>query len=281
MSNVIPLRPRRRPPADTPPPQTPTEEVEQIALSLLRVARDAPGAPKLRAAMLRVFGAEDAAALHDDLALIAKAAATGAEEQDVSPIETAMLHALAQAQRAERDAPAAAKDDVGAAVARIAAALSARDLHLPDQTQPDAKRPANDFRRPTIHTTRLTSPQMLLIQGVRFSVEQLLDGSEDYAELSRAYEAHGLDYAADALFGLSRIIGRTASRPVMVHCFVCPSVSGDEQALIEAVGALQLGDRETARAIFDEFLPPIASQFAVEPASGVARAFAAAGYRLA
>ena len=71
-----------------------------------------------------------------------------------------------------------------------------------------------------------------------------------------------------------------AFRPVVVHCFVCPNMSGDEQALIEAIGALQLGDRETARAIFDEFPPPIASRFAVDPANGVARAFMAAGYRL-
>ncbi|MEM6491446.1 MAG: hypothetical protein AAF684_06015, partial [Pseudomonadota bacterium] len=83
------------------------------------------------------------------------------------------------------------------------------------------------------------------------------------------------------LFGLARIIGRTAYRPVTIHCFCCCDASGDEQALIEAVGALQLGDRETAMMIFAEFLPPLAAQFAIEPARGIADGFSEAEYRLA
>lgn len=106
MSNVVPLRPHPHKPAAPLPAQTPSDAVAQIALSLLRVTRDAPGGPLV-----------------------------------------------------VRDA-----------------ALADRDLHLPDQTRPESTRPANDFRRSTIHTTRLTSPQMLLIQRLRFSVEQLLDG---------------------------------------------------------------------------------------------------------
>ncbi|MEM6491193.1 MAG: hypothetical protein AAF684_04720, partial [Pseudomonadota bacterium] len=117
MTNVIPMPQRRKIPASGG-----HEDIEGLTLNLLRAARDAPGAPKLRAAMLRVFGAERAAQLHDDMATIAGAAGPPLPEMDVSPIETAMLHALAEAQRSPRNGSerGAPRDGLSAAIARVA-----------------------------------------------------------------------------------------------------------------------------------------------------------------
>jgi hypothetical protein len=92
--------------------------------------------------------------------------------------------------------------------------------------------------------------------------------------------ALGCGRARVALAVLETLLGALhggARRTVYLHRLDCARVSGDEQALLATIAALQAGDTRRAAALLDCLLPPSALRAALGGAEALADALTDAG----
>jgi len=126
----------------------------------------------------------------------------------------------------------------------------------------------------------LTVPERLIVWGMRAWVACIKSGQCPETCLREAYGRFGVLAAASSLDALMQVIRQATTRIIDVRCVNCPHLSPDEARLLQAFAALQQREPTTAWMALGSWLPPQTASFALGPADGLARLFAAAGWVL-
>ncbi|MBN8901990.1 MAG: hypothetical protein BGO51_08930 [Rhodospirillales bacterium 69-11] len=127
----------------------------------------------------------------------------------------------------------------------------------------------------------LDRAECVLLVALRWWVAARRDGEDPLPRLCQGLGTAGAHDAAFSVDALMNVIGRTARRPIAVHCPRCPRLSSDEVSLLHAASLAQAGDAPCAeRALRTALLSAQGAEFALGPLEGLAILFAEAGLRL-
>lgn len=126
-------------------------------------------------------------------------------------------------------------------------------------------------------TTRLEPAESVLLLAIRWWVADHRQGEDPLPRLCEALRIAGPHDAAFAVDRLMSVVGRTARRPVAIHCPRCPQISGDEQHLLHGASLTQAGRGGLAeRVLRTALLSAAGAGLALAPLEGVAELFAEA-----
>ncbi|MBN8875036.1 MAG: hypothetical protein J0H67_19540 [Rhodospirillales bacterium] len=127
----------------------------------------------------------------------------------------------------------------------------------------------------------LDRAECVLLIALRWWVAARREGEDPLPRLCQGLDTAGAHDAAFSVDALMSVVGRTARRPIAVHCPRCPRLSSDEVSLLHAASLAQEGQSARAeRALRSALLSAQGAEFALGPLEGLATLFAEAGLTL-
>jgi hypothetical protein len=97
--------------------------------------------------------------------------------------------------------------------------------------------------------TELETAECIFLIAVRTWVAAYKDGENPLPQLSQGLETAGAPDAAFPIDDLMKVLARTVTRPVDIHCPRCPRLSPDEKHLLRAASLTQAGDSHLAEKV--------------------------------
>jgi hypothetical protein len=117
---------------------------------------------------------------------------------------------------------------------------------------------------------QLSAAERLFVWGVRSVAQYQRLGWPTVAEIRRVYDMFRVGDAVPSLEVLLEAFACTAHTAIELHCPVCRRLSPSEHQLLQAVSAVQCERFDIACEQFEHWLPPMASEWALAPARGLA-----------
>jgi hypothetical protein len=127
---------------------------------------------------------------------------------------------------------------------------------------------------------QLSAAERLFVWGVRSVAQYQRLGWPTVAEIRRVYDQFRVGDAVPSLEALLEAFACTAHTAIELHCPVCRRLSPSEHRLLQAVSAVQCERFDIACEQFEHWLPPVATEWALAPARGLATLFRIACLRL-
>ncbi|MEM7443543.1 MAG: hypothetical protein AAF414_09475 [Pseudomonadota bacterium] len=140
-------------------------------------------------------------------------------------------------------------------------------------------RPKPHHRR-TKGLAGLTAQESTIVVGLRLWVTALKKNDSAHAALHAHFHEWGVVQATNSLNAVLNHTARCATRVFDIRCPKCPGLSADEARILNAVAAMQRGNRIEAIETLMSWLPPQVAQITIVPVEGLARVFQEAGAEL-
>jgi hypothetical protein len=134
--------------------------------------------------------------------------------------------------------------------------------------------------RPTDAFPQLSAAERLLIWGFRSLAQFRRLRWPTPLDIRQVYAHFSVADAVPALDAMFEAFACTAHTAIEVHSPTCPCMSAGEHGLLRAVSVAQHHRLDLARKQFECWLPPVAADWVLEPAQGLAIIFQAAGLML-
>jgi hypothetical protein len=127
---------------------------------------------------------------------------------------------------------------------------------------------------------QLDFSERLFLWGFRSMVEYQWRGRPILASIRQVYGQFHVEDAVASLDALLEVFACTAHTAIEIHRPCCPCVSESEALVLRAIAAAQGDQIEVARRTFERWLPELAADWILTPASGIGRIFQMAGMTL-
>lgn len=119
---------------------------------------------------------------------------------------------------------------------------------------------------------RLNAAERLFIWGFR-ALARPDAVMPTYAEVCRVFDHFRVQGAVAHLEVLIDIFACTSHRAIELHCPHCAHLSESEYCILRAGAAAQRGQSDAARGMLDDWLPPLATEWASSPLRGITTIF--------
>ena len=127
---------------------------------------------------------------------------------------------------------------------------------------------------------QLDLSERLFLWGFRAMAQHHRCGCPVGGEIRKVYDRYQIENVVGSLDAMIATFASNAHTAIEIHSPNCPCVSESERILLQAMAAAQSSDLIGARRAFERWLPELAADWIVGPASGIARIFQAAGMTL-
>jgi hypothetical protein len=130
----------------------------------------------------------------------------------------------------------------------------------------------------TTAAAALDAAERVLLVAICWWVAAFRRAEDPLPQLCADMAAAGVDDAALSIDGLMSVLARTARRTIDIHRPRCPSLSEDEQHLLNTASLAQVGDADRAeRVLRTALLTAQGAELALVPIEGLGHVFAMAG----
>lgn len=117
----------------------------------------------------------------------------------------------------------------------------------------------------------LSQEEICVLTGLRIWVDRIRHQEAGLPYLINHFDQYDVSDAAYSLDATLKNTGASATRPIEVHCPVCPHLSVDEAAFLHAVACLQINRLEPAIKLLNSWMPAAAARLTLGPLQGFAR----------
>jgi hypothetical protein len=140
--------------------------------------------------------------------------------------------------------------------------------------------PAFPTQAPADQLAQLEVGERLFLWGFRTMAQHRRCACPIAAEIRQIYGEFLVEDAVALLETVIDVFASTAHTAIAVHGPCCPCVSDGEMSLCRAMAAAQSGDPRAARQQFEHWLPELAADWILAPASEFGSIFQTAGMEL-